>query len=242
VVAPATVDLRQWCSAIEDQQSLGSCTAHAAVGLMEYFERKAFGKHIDASRLFVYKVTRDLIGVVGDTGAQLRNAMQALATFGAPPERYWPYRIADFEKEPSAFCYQFAADFKSLQYFRLDPPGTTPAALLQKIKETLVSGLPSMFGFTVYDSIPGVGAGTGNIPFPAAGNRQIGGHAIIAVGYDDRRVIGPDTGALLIRNSWGVSWGDRGYGWLPYRYVLAGLATDFWSLVRAEFLDSDLFR
>jgi len=240
-VSPAAVDLRQWCSPIEDQGDLGACTAHAAVGLMEYFERRAFGKHIDASRLFVYKVTRDLMGVKGDTGAELRNAMQALATFGAPPEKYWPYHPADFEKEPSAFCYQFAADFKSIQYFRLDPAGTPPAAALQKVRETLAAGLPSMFGFTVYSSIPALGPGNGNIPFPGRSDRQEGGHAIMAVGYDDHRVIGSDTGALLIRNSWGTGWGASGYGWLPYRYVLSGLATDFWSLVKAEFLDSDLF-
>lgn len=239
--APATISLRQWCSPIENQGNLGSCTAHAAVGLVEYFQRKAFGKHIDASKLFVYKVTRNLMGVTGDTGAELRNTMQALAAFGAPPERYWPYRVTDFEREPTAFCYQFAADYKPTQYFRLDPPGTSPTVLLSNIKQKLAAGLPSMFGFTVYNSIP-MGSGMGDIPFPKAGDRITGGHAVVAVGYDDRRAIGPDSGALLIRNSWGTGWGSAGYGWLPYKYVLSGIAVDFWSLVRADFLDSDLFR
>jgi C1A family cysteine protease len=165
ITAPATVDLRQWCSPIEDQGELGSCTAHAAVGLMEYFELKAFGKHVDASRLFVYKTMRDLMGVKGDTGAELRIAMQALATFGAPPEKYWPYHPADFEKEPTAFCYQFAASFRSIQYFRLDPAGTSPRAVLSSLRDMLATGLPAMFGFTVYSSIPALGAGTGDIPF-----------------------------------------------------------------------------
>src|SRR5215470_8820533 len=88
---PAQVDLRGWFSPIEDQGSLGSCTANAAVGLLEYFERRAFGKYVDASRLFVYKTERDLLGWTGDTGAYLRTAMEALVLFGAPPERYWPY-------------------------------------------------------------------------------------------------------------------------------------------------------
>ena len=64
----------------------------------------------------------------------------------------------------------------------------------------------------------------------------------MAVGYDDQKSVGKEKGALLIRNSWGKSWGDRGYGWLPYRYVAAGLADDFWSMVKGEFVDTDLFK
>ena len=101
---PASVDLRAWCSPIEDQKTIGSCTAHAGVGLVEYFERRAFGKHLDASRLFLYKVTRNLLKWTGDTGAFLRSTMYALTLFGVPPEEYYPYNIADFDKEPSAFC------------------------------------------------------------------------------------------------------------------------------------------
>lgn len=89
--APA-VDLRAWCSPIEDQGSLGSCTAHAGAGMVEYYERRAFNRHIDASRLFLYKVTRNLLHWNGDTGAFLRSTMGALVLFGVPPEEYWPYK------------------------------------------------------------------------------------------------------------------------------------------------------
>jgi len=89
-ITPATADLRQWCSVIDDQSTLGSCTAHAGTGLVEYFERKTFGKYIDVSRLFLYSITRKLIHETGDSGAQLRNVMQALVTVGVPPEEYWP--------------------------------------------------------------------------------------------------------------------------------------------------------
>ena len=99
-----------------------------------------------------------------------------------------------------------------------------------------------MFGFTVYSSMPGIGDDTGDIPFPKEGDRVEGGHAVVAVGYDDNRKIGSNKGALLIRNSWGKEWGDRGYGWLPYEYVLRGQAVDFWSLVEASFVDTDLFK
>jgi C1A family cysteine protease len=98
-----------------------------------------------------------------------------------------------------------------------------------------------MFGFTVYSSIPPAGDGKGEIPFPESGDSVEGGHAIVAVGYDDKKIIGKDTGALLIRNSWSALWGDKGYGWLPYSYVQQGLAVDFWTLVDSGFVDTELF-
>ncbi|MFM6407412.1 MAG: cysteine protease, partial [Microcystis sp.] len=123
---------------------------HAGVGLVEYFERRAFGKHIDASRLFLYKVTRNLLKWTGDTGAFLRSTMYALTMYGVPPVEYYHYNIADFDKEPSAFCYAFGQSYQAISYYRLDPPGTTPSNLLTQIKTYLANGLPSMFGFTVY--------------------------------------------------------------------------------------------
>lgn len=245
---PAAVDLRQWCSPIEDQGSLGSCTAHAGVGIVEYYEKKAFGKYIDASRLFLYKVTRNLSHWTGDTGAFLRTTMGALVLFGAPPEEYWPYKIADFDKEPTAFYYAFAQSYQAIKYYRHDPPGTAKDVLLNRIKKYLAAGHPSIFGFTVYSSF-GQAGNSGKIPYPCKGEKIEGGHAIVAVGYDDKIKIKNSgscsietIGALLIRNSWGTGWGDAGYGWLPYEYVLKGLAEDFWSMLKKEWIDTEAFK
>ncbi len=246
---PATVDLRAWCSPIENQLTLGSCTANAGVGMVEYYERRAYGKHIDASRLFLYKTTRNLLGWTGDTGAFLRTTMEALVLFGVPPEDYWKYVVANFDIEPTAFLYAFGQNYQALNYYRLDPAGTTPANLLSAIKTNLAAGLPSMFGFTVYSSYTQASvANKGAIPYPVAGEKVVGGHAIMAVGYSDSLVIKntspaavATTGALLIRNSWGTGWGDGGYGWLPYDYVLKGLATDWWALISQEWVDTGKF-
>jgi C1A family cysteine protease len=245
---PPSTDLRAWCSPIENQFTLGSCTANAGIGMVEYFERRAFGKHIDASRIFLYKTTRNLLKWKGDTGAFLRSTMGALVLFGVPPEEYCPYVIANFDKEPSAFCYAYAQNFQAISYYRLDPPGTAAIDLLQTIKTNLAAGLPLMFGFTVFSSFTQAKA-TGKIPFPTTGEKIIGGHAVMAVGYDDSVTLmnsntgGEETtGALLIRNSWGTGWGMEGYGWLPYTYVLKGLAVDWWSLLKNEWVDTGMFK
>jgi C1A family cysteine protease len=232
-----SVDLTAWCSPIEDQGSLGSCTANAGVGLIEYYERRAFNEHLDASRIFLYKVTRKLLHWAGDTGAWLRTTMKAMVLFGIPPEEYYPYDISKFDNEPDAFCYAFAQNYQSIKYYRLDTVNLAPDQLLARIKNFLAAGFPSMFGFTVYN----FGNEKGEFEFPGPNDRVQGGHAIVAVGYDDNRKIGKDKGALKIRNSWGTAWGEGGYGWLPYAYVEAGLADDFWSLLRAAYVPTGQF-
>lgn len=239
VAASSKIDLREFFTPVENQGDLGSCTAHAGTAILEYYERRAFKNYVNASRLFLYKVTRKLAKLSGDSGAELRNTMQALVMFGAPPEEYCPYNVAKYDAEPDAFLYALADDYRATSYFRHDPAGQTdPNKVLASLKESLAKGIPVMFGTTVYNSFPGLGAPNnplGRIPFPGQRDKVAGGHAMVLVGYDDT------TSEFLIRNSWGTSWGDKGYGRMPYTYVTSRLATDFWSLLHAEFTDLTLF-
>lgn len=244
-----TADLSPYCSPIEDQGGIGSCTAHAGVGMVEYFENRAFGKYLDASRLFLYKVTRNIMQTSGDSGANIRKTMAALALFGVPPEDYWPYSDSEdgFDREPTAFCYSFAENYKALKYYRLDINSISRNDLLKKVRSHLFHGIPVMFGFSVFNSIAQAKE-SGDIPFPHENESMVGGHAVMAVGYDDnRRIVNSyrqgmeTTGAIKIRNSWGTEWGEDGYGWLPYEYVLKGIAVDWWVIIKNDWTDTGVF-
>ncbi len=220
------VDLRPWCSEVESQGNVGSCTANAVVGAYEYFQRKTTGTWMDASRFFLYRATRRFLGWGdrGDTGAFIRSTIKTLRLFGTPPEVYWPYDEKDFDREPDAFHYAFAQNFRALKYFRLEES-------ISQLKSALDSGLPFAFGFTCFESIRGDDAArTGVIPYPSTKEGVVGGHAVLAVGYSDSH--------LVVRNSWGKDWGDAGYGYLPWAYFDRErlLATDCWALVDASVL------
>jgi C1A family cysteine protease len=215
------VDLRKYCSPVENQGDIGSCTAHSVCGLVEYLQRTIYGEHLDASRLFLYKATRSFLGWTGDTGAFVRSTIKALRLFGVPPEDYYPYATARYDEDPPAFAFAFAGNYKAIEYYRLDG--------LDRLKDSLAKGVPFAFGFTCYQSLFGDDVRrTGNIPFPGPKEQEVGGHAVMAVGYDDAK------GCLLIRNSWGTEWGDEGYGSLPYEYVTRGIAQDYWALTRID--------
>ncbi|CAD5909307.1 C1 family peptidase [Planktothrix agardhii] len=239
---PEFVDLSHWCSPIRNQKPLNSCTAFAAIALIEYFQNKNCDEYTNASVLFLYKVARKLMHRQGDVGASIRETMKAMVLFGIPPEEYWPYEPSKIDEEPSGFCYSYAENYKTIQYFRLDTPGLPASDLLAQIKMTLVAGIPSMFGLTIYSSIyEEFNYKRGYIPVPNKKDQVEGGHAVVAVGYDDHKIIQNSVGALLIRNSWGTNWGERGYGWLPYDYILRGLTSDWWSLLKAKWFETKNF-
>ncbi len=244
VALPSKTDLRPFFTEIETQEGIGSCCAQAGVGLMEYFIRQTTGKSRNLSRLFLYKTIRNLMigndAPHGDIGGFLRTTMGAMAIFGVPPEEYWRYDTSKYDIEPSKMVYSLAQKNTVKEYYRIDKPGIQKTDLLVILKRLLVCGMPSMFGTSIYSSINyGV---KGSIPYPKVSDNLIGGHALICCGMDDDYLVedtrgnNNSTGAFIIRNSWG-NWGDNGYGYLPYKYVLDGLAVDFWTIFNMDWMD-----
>ena len=230
---------------IKDQLSIGSCTANAASYMYETYLRVAGISSEPLSRLFIYKITRNLLGWTGDTGAHLRSTMQTLATFGSPPEKFYTYHTDKFEEEPTAFLYSMAQNYQAETYYRLDNHGTTAQSLLKKIKKNIAANRACVFGFVVYSNIDIAEAGC--IAMPAQTDKRRGGHAVCCVGFEDEKIIvnaqtnTSTRGAIKFANSWGTQWGSNGFGWLPYDYILNGLAVDWWTIMSAEWLDTNQF-
>ena len=216
---PSRVDLSGQCPPVEDQGQLGSCTANALVGNLEFLELKAGHAVTDLSRLFIYYNERAMEGTISeDAGAAIRDGVKSLVNLGVCSEKSWAYNISKFAQKPPAPCYKEALKHRVLSYHRI--------LSLQEMKQCLAEGFPFVFGFTVYESFESAAvAKTGKLNLPKPTEKNVGGHAICAVGYDDA------TQRLLIRNSWGADWGLKGYFTMPYDYATNNnLADDFWTL------------
>ncbi|MFE2997189.1 C1 family peptidase [Nocardia sp. NPDC059246] len=217
---PPSVDLTSKFAAVYDQGKLGSCTGNGIAGALQFDAMKEqLADESVPSRLFIYYNERVMEGTVGqDAGAMIRDGIKSVATVGACPESEWPYDISEFATEPPKKCFTDAAEHRAIQYSRV-------ARTLSQMQGCLADGYPFVFGFTVYESIfsPEVDK-TGDIPLPAANEQVVGGHCVVAVGYDDSRSV------FRIRNSWGTAWGRNGYGTLPYAYMLSVNASDLWTI------------
>ena len=247
---PIIKDNRQFCSTINDQGNLGSCTANAGCSAYEFLNKRHKKKYEKLSRLFLYKMTRDFMGEegIGDSGAYLRTTLQALATYGTCPEDSLPYIIEKFDEEPKAKHFAQAQNYQATKYLRLDKVSGNNVDKLQSIKTYITAEYPIVFGFNVYSSYTQSFTNGGAFPYPTANEDIVGGHALCIVGFDEEKTITNDTdgsqcrGAFIIQNSWGYDWGELGFGYLPYRYLHEGLADDFWTITRAEFVDRGQFQ
>lgn len=218
---PASVDLRGSCPReVYDQGELGSCTANAIAAAVECSQIKQRLPNFMPSRLFIYYNERVITGTIDyDSGAMIRDGIKTVAKQGVCPENSWPYDITQFTHQPEGYCYAEALRSRAVSYRRI-------ARSLKQLKGCLAQGLPFVFGFQVYENFESLEVEqTGVLSLPAAFEQPIGGHAVVAVGYDDQE------GRITVRNSWGGSWGMGGYFTMPYAYLTdEGLSADFWTI------------
>jgi len=232
------VDLSNQCTSVKDQGSVGSCTAHAAVAMYEHIYRNGTtDKTQDVfSEKFTYYVTRVDVAkwpADDDSGAYVRDALKSLTKFGTCKESSFPYvktgqTSSSYAEKPPAAAYTEALKFQGLTYVNiaLGSTLTSRQTALDTLKNILSGGNTFIGGFTCYDNLyDGTG---GNVLNPTDRSRIIGGHAVCFVGYDDVKQV------FKFKNSWGARWGDAGYGYLPYQYLLKGDLTDLWSLITVE--------
>lgn len=215
-LTPQKVDLSGQCSPIEDQGSLGSCTAQALAGNVEYIDNKD-GNFTNASRLFIYYNERKIEGTIdSDSGAYIRDGIKTLAKHGVCDEKLWGYDISKFTNEPTEECYSKARENRISVYQRL--------STVNDCIDCLADGFPVVLGISLYTSFesPKV-ARTGVVPMPKLLERLIGGHAVMITGYDK------STKLFKVRNSWGSDWGDKGYFYIQFNYVKK-FGADLWTI------------
>lgn len=218
---PSSMDLRPECPPVYDQGQLGSCTANAIAAAIEFDQMKQkLAQVFVPSRLMIYYDEREIEGTVSsDSGAQIRDGIKSVGTQGVCPEDEWPYDITKFADKPPDNCYSDAVQYRAVSY-------QSVVQDLNQMKGCLAAGYPFVLGFSVYESFESREvAQTGHAPMPRPREQQIGGHAVVAVGYED------SNEWFIMRNSWGTGWGMEGYFTLPYAYLTQrSLASDFWTI------------
>jgi C1A family cysteine protease len=219
------VDLREQCPVVYDQGQLGSCTANAISGMYEFDMIKEKEKNIfTPSRLFIYYNERKMEGSISqDAGAEIRDGIKSVGKVGIVNEKEWPYDISKFTNEPPQNLYNEAKHHIAVKYKRIKQD-------LDHMKECLNQGFPFVFGFMVYESFETQEvANTGKMPMPKKDEKVLGGHAVMAVGFNT------DTNEMIIRNSWSDKWGDNGYFTMPFEFIKnSDYCSDFWCIERVQ--------
>ena len=222
---PDIVDLRSGMPSVYNQGSLGSCTANAIGAAYDYDHNKQGSGFLTPSRLFIYFNERDMEGTIdSDAGACIRDGIKSINTLGVCPESIWPYDIDKFTHKPSRAAYESALQDVSIEYSTVDNTS------LNQVRTALASGFPIIFGMSVYDSFESQHvAQTGNVDLPGANESLVGGHAVLCVGFD------MNTRRVLVRNSWGDSWGQAGYFTLPFTFFTSDrLISDCWVIKQVK--------
>jgi C1A family cysteine protease len=217
---PEVVDLRPHCPPVYDQGDLGSCTGNAIAAAIQFERRKQNLSDLIPSRLFIYYNERQMEGTVNeDSGASVRDGIKSVAKLGVCPEGEWPYEIERFAERPPEACYANALAHRVVRYSRV------PQAVAM-MRSCLALGYPFVFGFTAYESFESAEvARSGIVQMPEPGEVAVGGHAVLAVGYQH------GAQRLLVRNSWGLEWGQGGYFTIPYTYITnPNLSDDLWTV------------
>lgn len=201
------VDLREWASPIEQQWSLGSCTAQAVVGAYELLLRKHHPAQFkDLSRLFLYYNSRKLEkNIEHDNGAYISTAVKAIRLYGLCTEALWPYNINKFKIEPNWQCYIDARKRTIDQEYSVDN--------INDIKKHLNEGRPVVIGVNVFEEFDNITNESFVLKSPTNETNMLGSHAMCIVGYDDGKSM------FIVRNSFGPNWGEKGYIWIPYNYA-----------------------
>jgi len=205
---------------IYDQGELGSCTANAICAAYHFDQIREGKKDFTPCRLFVYYNERAMEGSVDeDAGAQIRDGIKSIHKLGVCDEALWPYDITKFTQKPSEECYRQAKSNRAVKYARVSHS-------LHSMRGCINEGFPFVFGFMVFSSfMTGEVSKTGYMTMPQISDSLLGGHAVMAVGYDDKKR------HFIVRNSWGQEWGDKGYFYMPYDYVIIpSLVSDMWAI------------
>jgi C1A family cysteine protease len=207
---PPKVDLRESMTAVEEQVG-SSCVANAFVGAYEYLAKRVLGESADVSRLFVYYNARSLNGKENeDGGTQMQLAIQALTEYGACSEEIWPNDKELIFQEPEESAYEHAANFKIEEAEFIETN-------LDLWRHTLAEGYPIAFALNTFESFDEATKNRGRVPMPKQSDNvraTHGWHAMLCVGYSNKDKM------FIVRNSWGSKWGDQGYCYIPYDYII----------------------
>lgn len=203
---------------IYQQYDTNACTSMSIGAAIEYMTKKEGKPEFKPSKLFIYWNARMLSNCTDrDDGAEIRDAFKSLSRWGSAPDADLPFLHQNIQREPPQKAYDDAKKEVITQYSRL-------SSTASDIMFTIMQGKPVVFGFEMYENLQDDDViKTGNIKMPKG--KHLGGHCMLIVG------VAKTGNYVIVRNSWGEEWGDKGYGTIPIDYIENdNLTGDFWTI------------